>query len=175
MRKKAFILLFAITVICLAGDFAYALTYGSMRNGALDSPQKRKANDPAVLNAKKAGWKLPEDLVWPMHWNPNPATPNGVLKFFPQGGMLNSGAVSVTTGHICSYFGRPEPGMPYIATVRVKVNGTVWYGAYFYNEDGFVGGRPRADLQTGRWHTMDRRSDRAAATRQQHRMECTCR
>ena len=55
---------------------AAAPQYGGMRNGTFDRPQTHKPDEQAVINAVKAGWTLPDDLVWPAHWGPNPSTGN---------------------------------------------------------------------------------------------------
>ena len=129
--------------------------YGSMRNGTFDRPQTRKPDEQAVIDARKAGWKLPADLVWPQDWNPNPSTGNSSLEYLPQGGLKGTPAVRLGGGgHIASYFGPPEPGRPYVAVVRVRGEGKVWFGAYQYSTDGFVGPRPgfvEREVDSGDW------------------------
>ena len=43
-------------------------------------------------------------------------------------------------GHIASYFGTVIPGKPYVASVRVRGKGEVWFGCYEYSEAGQTGG-----------------------------------
>ena len=120
-----------------------APTYGTLRNGTLDRAQTRKPDDQAVIAAGKAGWQLPEDLVWPGDWVPNPSTGNSSLVYLPKGGLKGTPAVRLDGGgHIASYFGRPEPGRPYVAVVRVRGKGRIWFGAYHYSKDGFIGPQP---------------------------------
>ena len=116
-------------------------TFGSMRNGSFNTPQRHKADEPGVVDAVKAGWKLPEDLTWPANWGPNPATPNGTLEYVLTGGPDGSPCVRLDgESHIASYFGPVEPGRPYLATVHVKGHGKLWYGAYTYSATTFLGG-----------------------------------
>ena len=118
---------------------AGAVRYGSVRNGGLDVARERRPSDQSVLSARQVGWTLPQDLRWPAHWEPNPATRNGVLRFLPRGGMAGNGAVSLDRhGHLSSYFGRAEPGRPYVAAIRLTGKGTFWYSVYRYGEDGFI-------------------------------------
>jgi len=155
MRKAIGRLFVAMMILSLTSHFSQAAAYGSMRNGSFDSPRERKPDDPNLLNAKKAGWRLPKDLVWPDHWEPNPATSNGTLEFLPNGGMNGSGAVRIGGGgHISSYFGKPEPGRPYIAAIRLRGKGKIWFGAYHYSEDGFIGPQPafiERNVDSGNW------------------------
>jgi hypothetical protein len=129
----------AVLVLGATGAAADAAHYGSMRNGSLNAVRQRKPSDTSVVNARKAGWTLPDDLRWPDHWEPNPATPKAVLRFLPTGGMNGRAAVSLDRhGHMSSYFGPPEPGRSYVATVRVKGKGAFWFSLYCYSKDAFI-------------------------------------
>jgi hypothetical protein len=134
---------------------AAAAQYGGMRNGTFDQPQTHKPDDQAVIHAGKAGWKLPDDLVWPAHWGPNPSTGNSTLEYLPKAGLKGTPAVRLDGGgHIASYFGRPEPGRPYVATIRVRGKGKVWFSAYRYSADGFIGSSPsfvEREIDTENW------------------------
>jgi hypothetical protein len=123
-------------------------TYGNMRNGSLNTPLRRKADEPGIAEAIRAGWKLPDDMTWPGDWNPNPATPNGTLEYVRDGGPDSSPAVRLDgEAHIASYFGPTEPGRPYVASVRVKGHGKLWYGAYTYSATTFLTGRAFIERQ----------------------------
>jgi len=151
MSGKMWRLVFLVLISILAFDLAYAA--GGVRNGSLNQPQKHKPDEEGVVAAKKAGWKLPDDLTWPAGWGPNRATPNGVLRFLPTGGMKGDGAINISIGHIGSSFGKLEQGRPYIATIRVKGKGGLWYGAYLYGSKGFIRGLPiiEREVDTDKW------------------------
>jgi len=146
---------FGITILPMLFPLAASAQYGSLRNGTLDEAAKHKPTDDNVVAARKAGWKLPEDLVWAAHWEPNPSTGNGSLEYLRTGGMTGSAAVRLGGGgHIASYLGPPEPGKPYVAVVRVKGHGKLWFGAYHYSKDGFLGPRPafvEREIDSDRW------------------------
>ena len=132
-----------------------APVYGTLRNGTLDVPKARKPDDPSVVAARNAGWRLPGDLVWPRDWGPNPSTGGGSLEYLPTGGLKGTPAVRLDGGgHIASYLGPPEPGRPYVAVVRVRGKGRIWFGAYHYSKDGFIGPQPgfvERDIDSDHW------------------------
>ena len=141
-------------LLALAATANGQAVYGAMRNGSFNRPLRRQVDDPAVVEAQKAGWKLPEDLTWPSDWGPNPATQNGVLEYVRDGGPTGTPAVRLDGGaHISSYFGNVEPGRPYVATVRVKGHGKLWYGVYTYSATAFLTSRTliERDVDADTW------------------------
>jgi len=144
------VLILATFSNCCATD----VTYGSVRNGAFNASRTLRADAPELSDLAKAQWKLPQDLVLPSDWGPNANTPGGTLEFVRQGGWKGSAFVRLDGGgHIASYFGRPEQGKPYVASLRVRGKGRAWFGCYEFGEDGQIGGAifVERDIACDKW------------------------
>ncbi len=128
--------------------------YGNVRNGNFGSAHQYRPDDKEIVSAKDKGWELPDGLVLPKWWIPNPATGNGIVKYYRSGGWKDSAYIKLDgSGHLASYFGRPEPSRAYIARIQARGAGELSLGVYCYAGGCFMDSIPviRKQIDANKW------------------------
>ena len=153
---RVFTLIAAAIVLCTPLCCHAQVTYArSIQNGGFDQNRTLRPDDPFLVALSKAKWKISDELVLPVLWQPDVNTPGGTLEYVRSGGWRNSAFLRLDgAGHVSfCYFGEPEPGKPYVASMRVRGKGKVWFGGNEYGERGPIGETMfvQRDVSTKKW------------------------